>query len=82
MPVLRLENVPDELIRRLEQIARRRQDTPAAAALSLLQEALAREDGAEEARVRAMLDQVRKTRYPLAPGTPDSVDLLREDRGR
>jgi hypothetical protein len=78
--MLHLENVPDELYQRLERLAARRQETPAAAALHLLETAAANAEEAE--KVRAMLDEVRRTRYPLAPGTPDSIELLREDRAR
>ena len=37
---------------------------------------------AEAARVRALLDEIARNRYPLAPGTPDSTEMLREDRAR
>jgi hypothetical protein len=80
MPVLYLENVPDELYKRLERLAERRRETPAAEALHLLEKAVASAEEAE--KVHAMLEEVRRTRYPLAPGTPDSVEMLREDRAR
>ena len=37
---------------------------------------------AAAARLPASLDEIARTRYPLAPGTPDSTELLREDRAR
>jgi hypothetical protein len=37
---------------------------------------------AEAARVRAILDWIAADRITLAPGTPDSTELLREDRER
>ncbi len=80
MPVLHLENVPDDLYMRIERLAKRRQETPAAEAVHLLEQAV---QSAEEAeKVQAMLDEIRRTRYPLASGTPDSVEMLREDRAR
>lgn len=82
MPVLHLENIPEELYQRLEHLAERRRRTPAAEALKLLQEGVVRAEEGEQAKTQSMLDEIRRTRYPLAPGTPDSVDLLREDRAR
>ena len=37
---------------------------------------------AAAARMRAALEEIARTRYPLAPGTPDSTEMLREDRAR
>ena len=37
---------------------------------------------AAAARLPAILEEIERTRYPLAPGTPDSTELLREDRAR
>jgi hypothetical protein len=34
------------------------------------------------ARMPAILDEIARTRYSLAPGTPDSTEMLREDRSR
>jgi hypothetical protein len=37
---------------------------------------------AAAARVPAILDEIARTRYRLVPGTPDSTEMLREDRAR
>lgn len=37
---------------------------------------------AKAARMRAILDEIARTRITLAPGTPDSTEMLREDRER
>jgi hypothetical protein len=37
---------------------------------------------AAAARMPEVLAEIARTRYPLAPGTPDSTELLREDRAR
>jgi hypothetical protein len=37
---------------------------------------------AAAARMPAVLAEIARTRYPLVPGTPDSTELLREDRAR
>jgi hypothetical protein len=37
---------------------------------------------AEAARVRAILDHIAANRVTPPPGTPDSTDMLREDRER
>lgn len=80
MPELHLDNVPEELYRRIESLARQRRESPAAEALNLLEKAVRSEEEGE--KVRAMLAEIRRTRYPLSPGTPDSVEMLREDRDR
>jgi hypothetical protein len=82
MPVLHLEGVPDELVRRLEALARCHDRPPSAEALRLLEDAITRAEQAERGKIKASLEEIAQTRYPLKPGTPDSVELLREDRAR
>jgi predicted transcriptional regulator len=82
MSVLQLDNVPDELMRRLEQIARRDRRTPAEAAVALLASAMTQAEAAPHTDVRATLDWIRANRVTPTPGTPDSTELLREDRRR
>ena len=50
--------------------------------VEILVEEAAPDPAAEAARMRALLDEIARTRYPLAPDTPDSTELLREDRNR
>lgn len=82
MPVLHLENVPEELYRQIEELAQEHQQSPTSTAMELLEDAVRRQPRKQPLDVSAMLEQIRRTRYPLAPGTPDSVDMLREDRNR
>lgn len=82
MPELHLENVPDELYSRLERLARSRKHSFADEAIQLLRDAVSRQEATERERMRAQLDEIQRTRVPVPPGTPDSVELLREDRER
>jgi hypothetical protein len=82
MPVLHLDNVPEELYRQIEKLAQRHHQTPTSKALELLEDAVRRQPANEQLDVKAMLEKIKSTRYPLAPGTPDSVEMLREDRER
>lgn len=40
------------------------------------------ERAAAAANLPAILEEIARTRYKLAPGTPDSTEMLREDRAR
>jgi hypothetical protein len=89
MAVLHLENVPDELMRQIEQLAERERQTPAAKAVSLLQEAVGRNraadtgDRAGGARtVKEILESIARNRFRPDPGGPTVVEMLREDRER
>lgn len=76
MAVLHLENVPEKLCYKIAQLARRQQQSLSVTAIALLQDAV------ELLDIKAMFQEILATSDPLAPGTPDSVDLLREDRNR
>jgi hypothetical protein len=82
MPTLLLENVPEELVHQLEQLARRHQQATSAWAVVLLQDAVRREQETERSRVKAILERIRQNPIRPSPGTPDVVELLREDRNR
>ena len=82
MAVLHLENVPDDLLQRIEQLAVRARQTPEETILHLLEEVVPRERVEERQRVREILDRIRRNPIVPTPGTPDSVELLREDRNR
>jgi hypothetical protein len=84
MPVLHLDNVPEELYRRIECLAAAEQVPVTEETLRLLQEAEERKP-AEQLTGRSqreILDWIIRNRFTPAPGTPDSVELLREDRNR
>jgi hypothetical protein len=63
-----------------KRVIERRKGIPTAESRGMLEESEVGQSEAE--KVRAMLDEIRHTRYPLSPGTPDSIEMLREDRAR
>jgi len=80
MAVLHLEDVPSELYERLQRLAAAHQRTPEAEALHCLRRGLLAEPaGHSQAE---LLAELRRRSFTPPPGTPDSVELLREDRGR
>ncbi len=82
MPVLHLENVPEKVYRELERLAQRDRQTPESKALSLLEEGIRQEGVPPRENVRQVLERIRSNPLVPTPGTPDSVELLREDRNR
>ncbi len=80
MPVLYLEDVPNEVYDRLRQLAGVHNRSLEAEAVNLLQQGLgATPAGRTQAEVLA---ELRRRSFTPPPGTPESVELLREDRGR
>ncbi|HJT77534.1 MAG TPA: hypothetical protein VJ739_10075 [Gemmataceae bacterium] len=80
MPVLHLADVPGDVYERIHQLAASRDRTPEAEAIDLLRQGLLHElAGRSQA---ALLADLRRRSYTPPPGTPDSVELLREDRER
>lgn len=82
MAFLHLENVSEDLLQRIERLAERARQTPEETILQLLEEAVPRERAEERHRVCEILDRIRRNPIVPTPGTPDSVELLREDRNR
>jgi hypothetical protein len=82
MAELHLENVPDELLRQIEQLAQHEHRTPAEKAIRLLQEAVRHESARQRQGVVEILERIRKDPIIPLPDMPDSVELLREDRSR
>jgi hypothetical protein len=82
MAVLHLDNVPEDLVREIEQLAQRERQTPSAKAVSLLREAVRHESTQARQGVAEILRRIRRNPIVPPPGTPDSVELLREDRER
>jgi plasmid stability protein len=80
MPVLHIEEVPSEMYERIRQLATAHNRTLEAEAVSLLRQGLLSEPaGKSQAE---LLADLRRRSFTPPPGTPDSVELLREDRGR
>ena len=82
MPVLHVEEVPAEVYRRIQQRAAERNRPLTAEVIHLLQQALAKDDEDVRAAHLAALADLRRRRWTPPPGTPESVELLREDRER
>ena len=82
MPVLHLENVPEELYGRIEELAAAEQVPLTEETLRLLRQAVDMSRRTARANDLPLLEEMRRNLITPAPGTPDSVELLREDRGR
>jgi hypothetical protein len=82
MAVLHVDNVPEDLLRRIERLAKRERQTPEDTIVQLLEQAVPRDMSEARKRVRDILDRIRQNPIVPTPGTPDSVELLREDRNR
>jgi predicted transcriptional regulator len=82
MAALHLQHVPEDLLQRIERLAEREQQTPEEIIVHLLEKAVPRQGAEERQRVREILDRIRQNPSVPTPGTPDSVELLREDRNR
>jgi hypothetical protein len=82
MSVLHLDAVPEELFRRIAELADADKVAPAEKALQLLRQAVEREPPQSRAHVKELLERARRNAIIPKPGTPDSVEMLREDRDR
>lgn len=82
MAALQLQNVPVDLVQRIKRLAERVRQTPEEWIVHLLEEAVPREGTEQRDRVREILDRIRQNPIAPTPSTPDSVELLREDRNR
>jgi hypothetical protein len=80
MSVLRLTDVPREVFERIQHLAAARGRTAEAEAIHLLQKALLHDVGMRSQA--ELLADLRRRSFTPPAGTPDSVELLREDRGR
>ena len=80
MPTLYVRSVPVEIYERLQKLARAEQRSLSAQVISLLDSSL-READDRKAQSR-ILRAIRRRRFTPPAGTPISVKLLREDRGR
>ncbi len=79
MPVLEID-LPDEIYKQIQNFAGTHERAVGMELLHLLEQGLQ-----VEARMQtqsALLEKMRLTSFLPPPGSPDSVELLREDRGR
>lgn len=86
MPVLHVDDVPEELYRRIAELAANDRVPLSEETVRLLRMAVQFAPPAAEvqsrAQVQEILDRMWRNRIVPSPGTPDSLEMLREDRGR
>jgi len=80
MPVLHLENVPNEVYKGLQHLAESNKRTVADEAVDLLREGLGQITG--QRSQSELLAELRRRSFAPPIGTADAVELLREDRER
>jgi plasmid stability protein len=82
MAILHVRNVPEEMHRRIERLARAQKRSLSAEVLALLERALSVEE--RLAAQGELLADVRRRRYeyPAPAAAPNSTALIREDRER
>ena len=79
MSVLHVRNVPEELYERIRRQAQAQNRSISAEVITLLERALA---GSPQSQAELLEGIRRRGRYQPAPGTPESLHLLHEDRRR
>lgn len=83
MPSLHLQNVPEDLYRRIEELAAADRVLLSEETLALLQQAVMKKSSTNGRRSqREVLDDIVRHRFALLPGMPSAVEMLREDRER
>jgi antitoxin FitA len=80
MASLNIRHIPDDLYNRMRKLAAERNRTLDAEVVALLETALRDEEG--RANQAVLLREIRARRWTPPPGSPTSVELLREDRDR
>jgi plasmid stability protein len=80
MATLHVRSVPDDLYERIQSLAQSRSRSLSAEVITLLYQALEEEESRK--RQGKLLADIRRRRFTLPAGTPDSVELVREDRQR
>jgi hypothetical protein len=82
MATLVLENVPEDLLSRLQQLAESEHVPVTEKTVSLLQQAVGRRPNGDRSGVQEILDRLVRNRFRPDPGGPSVVEMLREDRER
>jgi plasmid stability protein len=80
MPILHVRNVPDELYEHIRRQAQEQNRSISAQVVYLLERAVLESPQAQ----RQVLEAIRRRRFtfPARADVPDSLSLLRQDRGR
>lgn len=80
MNTLHVRSVPDNLYKRIRNLASFKNRSLSAQVITLLTQAVeAEERRVEQAKV---LNSIQRRRFKAPRNAPDSLELLREDRGR
>jgi plasmid stability protein len=82
MPVLHLDEIPDDLYERIRERAAARNCAFPDEVIHLLRQALSRGEEDAQAAHSAALADLRRRRWTPPAGTPESTEWLREDRDR
>jgi plasmid stability protein len=80
MPALHLDDVPTDLYARVQELAEAHQHSVTSEVVRLLRRGLRAEVGGRSQV--DLLAEMRQRSFLPPPGTPDSVELLREGRAR
>jgi plasmid stability protein len=80
MATLHVRSVPEDLYERIQNLAQSRSRSLSAEVITLLYQALEEEESRK--RQGKLLADIRRRRFALPIGAPNSVELLREDRRR
>ena len=80
MATLHVRSVPEDLYLRLQKLAQVKNRSLSAQVITLLYQAIQEEE--RQKRQSKLLADIRRRRFTPPRGTPDSVELLREDRRR
>jgi predicted transcriptional regulator len=80
MKTLHVRDVPDELHRRLQHLARARNRSLSAQVITMLAQAVEKEERRRDQE--KVLASIRRRRFSPPAKLPSSTDLLREDRNR
>lgn len=82
MPRLHLDDVPEELYRSIEELAVADRVPVGEETLRLLRQAVQLKQPFSRENVGRLLEEMRRNQIVPRQGTPDSIELLREDRNR
>ncbi len=80
MNTLHVRSVPDDIYKRLQQLAHNRNRSLSAQVIMMLEREL--EDEERQGEQAKALKSIRRRRFSPPSKSPSSVDLLREDRQR
>jgi antitoxin FitA len=80
MNTLHVRSIPDDLYQRLQNLAKQRNRSLSAQVVEMLAQALEEEE--IQLKQTAILNSIRRRRFTPPEKSPNSLDLLHEDRNR